>query len=168
MTILQNKITQYLQENSVRDLMKATQVSCGMIYLLKAGISRKYSKRILDAMYLFFALEKDWFYKKNILVPHSHNDLWQFFKLRRERLWLKRQDVAKMIKWEERQLKRFENWEVYYNANSYYFKELIVLYKLTDNEKELITNYSNSLKNLISLQKKEKVLFLNNKENNLK
>lgn len=167
MTILQSKIKEYLQNNSVRNLMKATNISCWIIYLLKDWVERKYNKRILDNIYLFFNIEKDVFYKKNIMVPQSHNSLGQFFKLRRERLWLKRSEVAKLIKWEERQIKRFENGEVYYNCNSYYFKELTILYNLTNKEKDLIKNYANSLKDLINLQKQEKVLFLNNKQNTL-
>lgn len=167
MAILQKKIKEYLQNHSVRNLMKATQISSGIIYLLKDWVERKYNKRILDNMYLFFHLEKDLFYKKNISIPQSSNFLWHFFKLRRERLWLKRNEVAKLIKWEERQIKRFENGEVCYNSNSYYFKELIKLYNINPQEKELIQNYTDSLKNLIHLQKQEKVLFLNNKENTL-
>lgn len=167
MTKLQTKINEYLKNNSIRSLMKETKVSCWIIYLLKDWVNRKYSKRILDNIYSLLKIEKDEFYKKNVFIPQSHNDLWLFFKIRRERLWLSTNQVAKLIKWEERQVRNFENWFVDYKPNSYYFTKLVELYDINWEEKEKILRYSNSLKELLDLQKKEKFLFLNNKENNL-
>lgn len=159
---IQEHIIDYLTSKWIRDLMLATGISSWTIYAIKNGqINRGYKKRILDSIYSFFWIPKDEFYRKSVLISPSKNYLWQFFKIRRERLWYTKKQIAKLIKWEERHVRRFENWYINYNPNSYYFKKILDVYNLTDIEKQAVLEYVQSIKKIIKLEKSENVLYLN-------
>ena len=74
-------------------------------------------------------------------------------KKRRDKLWLSKKDVAKIIKWTEREMTRIESWDVAPKFNSYYLRELIKLYKFSESEWNQIKWYVASLHDIIELNR---------------
>lgn len=157
---IQIKIKQYLEKDSARKFRDETWIWSWTIYSIKNWHkNKKYTKQTLDTIYDFFGLEKDLFYKENLKLNSWQEDpLWLLFKQRRELLWYKRAEVAKLIKWSDRHLRRIEAGDSTFRINSYYVKELVKLYDFTWEEINQIMFYITSLSDIISLSKKWDVL----------
>lgn len=155
------KIREYIDNNSARDLQQKCSVWAGTLYSLLKKENKKYYKEQLDRIYNFFWLEKDDFYFEKIQKYkwNTYNPLWELLRNRRKELWLTLEQVAKKIKWTDRHLRRLEAWEVFYSENNYYMRELLKLYEFSKIEQNLILTYVNSLWIIIEINKnKRKIL----------
>lgn len=155
------KIREYIDNNSARDLQQKCSVWAGILYSLLKKENKKYYKEQLDRIYNFFWLEKDDFYFEKIQKYkwNTYNPLWELLRNRRKELWLTLEQVAKKIKWTDRHLRRLEAWEVFYSENNYYMRELLKLYEFSKIEQNLILTYVNSLWIIIEINKnKRKIL----------
>jgi len=150
-------LAEFLENFSARKLREETGIWCGTIYAIKDWHkNKKYTKHTLDTLYEFFNLEKDLFYTENLKIHYQNeNPFWILFKTRREKLWFTKHEVAKKIKWTERHLTRIESWDSSYRINSYYLKELIVLYNFDQGQANQIMSYVLSLGDIIDLTKQE-------------
>ena len=155
---IQNKIKDFLDKKSARKLMQETWIGSWAIYsIMNWHKNKKYTKQTLDAIYDFFWLQKDIFYNENIKLHSGQGDpLWILFKKRREKLWLKREKVAKLIKWTDRHMRRIEAWDSTYKINSYYIKKLVELYQFNPEETNSIMFYISSLSDILKLVKEKK------------
>jgi len=156
MSLIQNKINDFLNENLVKDLRRETWIGCKAIYSIKNGYkNKKYTAQTLDILYEFFNIPKDDFYNENLKkwLKSDESILWILLKKRREKLNLTKIDVAKILKWTEREISRIEAWDVAPKLNSYYLKELLKLYKFSENERDQIRWYVSSLHDIIALNR---------------
>lgn len=155
--MLKEKIKKFLENHTVRELQKQAKVWAYVIYDLE-NEEKKFSKKVLDRLYDFFNLEKDDFYFSKLTKYkwYLYNPLWELLRKRREKLWLSREQVAKMIKWSDRHIRRLESWNMTYWSNYYYVKEIIKLYKFSKIEENQILSYVSSFSVIIELSKEEK------------
>jgi len=79
--------------------------------------------------------------------------LWNLFKKKRESKLLSKKEVAKIIKWTEREITRIESWDVAPKFNSYYLRELLKLYEFSESESNQIRWYVASLHDIIELNR---------------
>lgn len=149
--MLQEKIKEYIEKNSVRELQKKVWVGANVIYAILNSENRKYFKESLDKLYKFFDLAEDLFFKKNIILPKRKNPLWKLLYLKRLKLGLSENEVAKKLKCSLRQLKRIELGDLK-NYDSYFVKEILKLYNFSEVEKEKIWKYCKSLKDLQKIE----------------
>lgn len=161
MCIVIEKIREYIDNNSARDLQQKCSVWAGTLYSLLKKENKKYYKEQLDKIYDFFWLEKDDFYFEKIQKYkwNTYNPLWELLRNRRKELWLTLEQVAKKIKWTDRHLRRLEAWEVFYSENNYYMRELLKLYEFSKIEQNLILTYVNSLWIIIEINKNKRKIF---------
>lgn len=161
MCIVIEKIREYIDNNSARDLQQKCSVWAGTLYSLLKKENKKYYKEQLDRIYNFFWLEKDDFYFEKIQKYkwNTYNPLWELLRNRRKELWLTLEQVAKKIKWTDRHLRRLEAWEVFYSENNYYMRELLKLYEFSKIEQNLILTYVNSLWIIIEINKNKRKIF---------
>lgn len=155
--MLKEKIKKFLENHTVRELQKQAKVWAYVIYDLE-NEEKKFSKKVLDRLYNFFNLEKDDFYFSKLTKYkwYLYNPLWELLRKRREKLWLSIEQVAKMIKWSDRHIRRLESWNMTYWSNYYYVKEIIKLYKFSKIEENQILSYISSFSVIIELSKEEK------------
>ena len=156
MSLIQEKITSFLKENNMKILRRETWIWCKAIYSIKRWHrNKKYTKQTLDTLYDFFNLKKDKFYNDNLKkwLKSDESILWVLLKKKREQLWLSKKEVAKIIKWTEREMTRIESWDVAPKFNSYYLRELIKLYNFSESEWNQIKWYVASLHDIIELNR---------------
>lgn len=137
-------------------LRHETWIWCKAIYsIMRWHKNKKYTSQTLDTLYDFFELEKDNFYKENQKkwLKSDESILWVLLKKKREQLQLSKKEVAKIIKWTEREMTRIESWDVAPKFNSYYLRELIKLYNFSDSEWNQIKWYVASLHDIIELNR---------------
>lgn len=156
MVLVLKKIKEYLEKNTVRTLQENAKVWSYIIYDLEKEW-KKVSKKVLDRLYNFFELEKDDFYfsKLSNYKWYIYNPLWELLRKRREKLWFTREQIAKMIKWTDRHIRRLENGDMTYWSNYYYVKEILKLYKFSKIEENQILSYVSTFSIIIELSKKE-------------
>ena len=134
MSLIQDRIKEFLDQNNMKILRQETWIWCKAIYSIKNWHrNKKYTKQTLDTLYDFFNLTKDTFYIDNMKkwLKSDESILWVLLKNRRDKLWFSKKEVAKIIKWTEREMTRIEAWDVAPKFNSYYLRELIKLYKFS-------------------------------------
>ena len=156
MSLLQEKIIHFLDTNNMKILRQETWIWCKAIYSIKNWHrNKKYTKQTLDTLYDFFNLTKDTFYIDNMKkwLKSDESILWVLLKNRRDKLWFSKKEVAKIIKWTEREMTRIEAWDVAPKFNSYYLRELIKLYKFSESEWNQIKWYVASLHDIIELNR---------------
>lgn len=160
MYIIQNKLKEYIKLRSVRKFQEETWIGSWTIYsIMNWHKNKKYTKQTLDTLYDYFHLKIDVFYNENIKINSwQYNPLWVLFRERREELGYKIEEVAKVIKWSDRHLRRIESWDSTFRINSYYIKELVKLYQFNWEETNQIMFYITSLTDIINLSKKRDVL----------
>jgi len=157
MNLIQKKINDFLDENSVDELRKETWIGCKAIYSIRNGYkNKKYTNQTLDMLYEFFNVDKDDFYYENLKkwLKSDESILWSLLKKRREKLNLTKLDVANTLKWTVREISRIEAWDVAPKLNSYYLRELLKLYWFTESEWNQIRWYVSSLHDIIELNRK--------------
>lgn len=150
------KIREYLNEHTVRELQANAQISTGVIYDLDKP-NTFFWKKILDNLYKFFNLEKDEFYFSKLkgYKWHIHNPLWELLRKRRQKLNMTLAEVAKKIKWTDRHLRRLESWDMKYGGNYYYLREILKLYKFSELEQNQILAYISNYNIIIEISKAE-------------
>jgi len=156
MSLLQEKIIHFLDTNNMKILRQETWIWCKAIYSIKNWHrNKKYTKQTLDTLYDFFNLKIDKYYIDNMKkwLKSDESILWVLLKKRRDKLWLSKKDVAKIIKWTEREMTRIESWDVAPKFNSYYLRELIKLYEFSESEWNQIKWYVASLHDIIELNR---------------
>lgn len=155
--MLKEKIKKFLENHTVRELQDRAKIWAYVIYDLE-NEEKKFSKKVLDRLYDFFNLEKDDFYFSKLTKYkwYLYNPLWELLRKRREKLGLTREQVAKMIKWSDRHIRRLESWNMTYWSNYYYVKEIIKLYKFSKIEENQILSYVSNFSIIIELSKEEK------------
>lgn len=156
MSLIQQRIKEFLDINNMKKLRHETWIWCKAIYsIMRWYKNKKYTSQTLDTLYDFFELEKDNFYKENQKkwLKSDESILWILLKKKREQLQLSKKEVAKIIKWTEREMTRIESWDVAPKFNSYYLRELLNLYKFSENERNQIKWYVASLHDIIELNR---------------
>jgi hypothetical protein len=156
MSLIQQRIKKFLDLNNMKKLRHETWIWCKAIYsIMRWHKNKKYTSQTLDTLYDFFELEKDNFYKENQKkwLKSDESILWVLLKKKREQLQLSKKEVAKIIKWTEREMTRIESWDVAPKFNSYYLRELIKLYNFSDSEWNQIKWYVASLHDIIELNR---------------
>ena len=156
MSLIQDRIKEFLDQNNMKILRQETWIWCKAIYSIKNWHrNKKYTKQTLDTLYDFFNLTKDNFYIDNMKkwLKSDESILWVLLKNRRDKLWFSKKEVAKIIKWTEREMTRIEAWDVAPKFNSYYLRELIKLYKFSESEWNQIKWYVASLHDIIELNR---------------
>ncbi len=156
MSLIQQRIKEFLEKNNMKKLRQETWIWCKAIYSIKNWHrNKKYTAQTLDTLYEFFELKKDKFYKDNMKkwLKSDESVLWNLMKTRREKLNLSKKEVAKMIKWTEREITRIEAWDVAPKFNSYYLRELLRLYGFSEPEWNQIRWYVASLHDIIELNR---------------
>jgi|SaaInlStandDraft_7_1057024.scaffolds.fasta_scaffold04692_4 hypothetical protein len=156
MSLIQDRIKEFLDQNNMKILRQETWIWCKAIYSIKNWHrNKKYTKQTLDTLYDFFNLTKDTFYIDNMKkwLKSDESILWVLLKNRRDKLWFSKKEVAKIIKWTEREMTRIEAWDVAPKFNSYYLRELIKLYKFSESEWNQIKWYVASLHDIIELNR---------------
>ena len=156
MSLIQQRIKEFLDINNMKKLRHETWIWCKAIYsIMRWHKNKKYTSQTLDTLYDFFELEKDNFYKENQKkwLKSDESILWVLLKKKREQLQLSKKEVAKIIKWTEREMTRIESWDVAPKFNSYYLRELIKLYNFSDSEWNQIKWYVASLHDIIELNR---------------
>ena len=156
MSLIQQRIKEFLDINNMKKLRHETWIWCKAIYsIMRWHKNKKYTSQTLDTLYDFFELEKDNFYKENQKkwLKSDESILWVLLKKKREQLQLSKKEVAKIIKWTEREMTRIESWDVAPKFNSYYLRELIKLYNFSDTEWNQIKWYVASLHDIIELNR---------------
>ena len=156
MNLIQQRIKEFLDINNMKKLRHETWIWCKAIYsIMRWHKNKKYTSQTLDTLYDFFELEKDNFYKENQKkwLKSDESILWVLLKKKREQLQLSKKEVAKIIKWTEREMTRIESWDVAPKFNSYYLRELIKLYNFSDSEWNQIKWYVASLHDIIELNR---------------
>ena len=156
MSLIQDRIKEFLDQNNMKILRQETWIWCKAIYSIKNWHrNKKYTKQTLDTLYDFFNLTKDTFYIDNMKkwLKSDESILWVLLKNRRDKLWFSKKEVAKIIKWTEREMTRIEAWDVAPKFNSYYLRELIKLYEFSESEWNQIKWYVASLHDIIELNR---------------
>lgn len=156
MSLIQEKIKEFIDINNMKILRQETWIWCKAIYSIKNWHrNKKYTKQTLDTLYDFFEISKDKFYIDNMKkwLKSDESILWVLLKKRRDKLWLSKKEVAKIIKWTEREMTRIESWDVAPKFNSYYLRELIKLYNFSESEWNQIKWYVASLHDIIELNR---------------
>jgi len=156
MSLIQDRIKEFLDQNNMKILRQETWIWCKAIYSIKNWHrNKKYTKQTLDTLYDFFNLTKDTFYIDNMKkwLKSDESILWVLLKNRRDKLWFSKKEVAKIIKWTEREMTRIEAWDVAPKFNSYYLRELIKLYNFSESEWNQIKWYVASLHDIIELNR---------------
>jgi len=156
MSLIQQRIKEFLDINNMKKLRHETWIWCKAIYsIMRWHKNKKYTSQTLDTLYDFFELEKDNFYKENQKkwLKSDESILWVLLKKKREQLQLSKKEVAKIIKWTEREMTRIESWDVAPKFNSYYLRELIKLYNFSESEWNQIKWYVASLHDIIELNR---------------
>ena len=156
MSLIQDRIKEFLDQNNMKILRQETWIWCKAIYSIKNWHrNKKYTKQTLDTLYDFFNLTKDTFYIDNMKkwLKSDESILWVLLKKRRDKLWFSKKEVAKIIKWTEREMTRIEAWDVAPKFNSYYLRELIKLYNFSESEWNQIKWYVASLHDIIELNR---------------
>ena len=156
MSILQEKITSFLDNHWTKKLRQETWIWCKAIDSIKKGYkNKKYTKQTLDTLYEFFDIEKDKFYRDNLKkwIKSDESALWSLLRKKREQVWLSKKEVAKIIKWTERHLSRIEAWDMTPHFNSYYLREILKVYKFSEEDSNQIRWYVASLHDIIELNR---------------
>lgn len=116
---------------------------------------KKQRKETLDILYEYFKLEKDDFYNENIKkwqMP-TQSVLGTFLRRKRLEKWLSIHDVAKKIKWDDRQIARIEAGDSLPDYSSYYITKFFEIYEFTDDEKNTVSWFIVILRDLVNLSK---------------
>jgi len=156
MSLLQEKIVEFMSNNTINKLRLETWIWCKAMYSLKNWYkNKKYTKQTLDTLYDYFDIKQDEFYNENMKkwLKSDESILWNLFKKKRESKWLSKKEVAKIIKWTEREITRIESWDVAPKFNSYYLRELLKLYDFSESESNQIRWYVASLHDIIELNR---------------
>jgi ribosome-binding protein aMBF1 (putative translation factor) len=116
---------------------------------------KKQRRKTLDILYEYFRLPKDDFYNENIKkwqMP-TQSVLWTFLRQKRLAKWLSIHDVARKIKWDDRQIARIEAGDSLPHYSSYYITKFFEIYEFTDEEKNTVSWFIVILRDLVNLSK---------------
>jgi hypothetical protein len=152
------KIRTYLKddERNSTTLSNATGVDVGIINSILSGKRKKYRSTTLDILYEYFGIERDDYYKENLKrwVMPVESILGSILRNRRIQMWYSIEDVANLVKWEERQLARIEAGDSLPSYQSYYISKLLPLYQFTPQEQEQIRWFICILKDMVKIHNK--------------
>lgn len=141
MFLLQEKIIEFEKENWLKQLFFATGINVWILRKIKNwNRKHKYKRITLNSLYTYFKIQRDSFYIENMKkrVKPTESLLWEIFREKRISLGYELYDVAKLIKWDVRQLARFEAWDSLPSYRGYYINELVKLYWFDEETTEKI------------------------------
>lgn len=95
--------------------------------------------------------------RNNETIKHfqpTNSILGSIFRLRRLSLGYKMEDVARIIKANERSIRRIEEWKALSSYTSYIVSQLIIAYEFTPQEAEKIRWFICIIKDMITIAKK--------------
>lgn len=156
---IQEEITNYLTKHSLSSLWEKTHIDVRQIKALLNYSSNqeiKFTQRVLDRIYHFFWLDKDDFYRRNLKKRYKPTEaiLGNIFRHKRIELWYSLKEIAYMLKWDERQLRRIESWDSLPWYSSYYITQLIKIYWFNQNEAETIRWFICILSDMVKINNK--------------
>lgn len=116
----------------------------------------KYKISTLDALYTYFKIEKDEWYRQNLKKWHEQHDsiLGNIFREKRIEMNLTIHEVAQRIRVDEKTIKNIETGNSLPHFNQYTFKKLMNLYSFDDEEKTTIAWWITITHDLMMVYKK--------------
>ena len=153
---IKQKIREFLSKNSLTLLSDKTKIDPRQIKLILEDDKHKFQQSTLDVLYDFFDLDKDSFYRDNLKIRYRPTEavLWNILRGKRIKMWWSLSEVAYMIKWDERQLRRIESWDSLPSYKSYYITQLVKLYRFNPHEEEIIRWFICILSDMIKINNK--------------
>ena len=157
--MLVKAIKEYLKDNTLQDLYRATGISPSVFYSLIKRDWKKYNKTTLDILYAFFSLEHDDFYKENQKkrYPKTPSLFWTFIRQKRLKLNIDMKELSNGIKVDKRALARIESWDALPTFDSWTIQHLMDTLQFNEDEKIMAQLYINAMKWLEKMVKKNDI-----------
>ncbi len=154
MTII-NKLENEVNQKWIKQVSYDTWLSFKCIENCIRWRYKKYRRHTLDILYEYFKQDKDFFYDENAKkweMP-TQSVLGSFLREKRLKQWLTVHQVAKLIKWDDRQIARIEAWDSLPHFWLYYMTKFFEVYELNDEEKNTVSWFIVILRDLLNLHK---------------
>lgn len=158
MTIIESLINE-VRIKWIKQVSDSTGLSVKCVENCVTGKNKKFRRHTLDILYEYFKVEKDEFYNDNTKkweMP-TQSILWTFLREKRVEKWYTIHQVARLIKWDDRQIARIEAGDSLPHYSSYYFTKFFELYEFNEEEKNTVSWFIVILKDLVNLSKKTKI-----------
>lgn len=148
MSMLVEKIKQYLDENTIQDLYHATGVNTGVFYSLLKRDWKKYNKNTLDILYSFFGLPRDQFYNDNLKkwYPKTPSLFGTFVRYKRLHQEVDLKELAVKLRMDERALARLESGDALPTFDSWTIQHMMDALDFTSEERTMAKIYIDNMK----------------------
>lgn len=148
-----------IDAEKTKDLQRLSselQLEYWFLWSFKNQKHQRYNVKYIDRIYKYFDLEPDdWYYRnRKLWNKKTYSVIWSILRIGRIRKWLSVDDLARMIKWDKRQIMRIEHWDSLPSVNSYYISEMLNLYDFTEEERIKIKYWIALLQDLTKIFKK--------------
>lgn len=149
-------IIDYEQEHDLQTLARKMWLEYGFLWSFKNNKYQKYRVKYVDIIYDYFDIDHDKRYFDNHKMRNrkTYTIIWSIFRLWRIRKSLSVEDVAKILKWDKRQIMRIEHGDSLPSTNSYYISEMLKLYEFSEEEEIKIKYWIALLQDLHKIFKK--------------
>lgn len=137
-------------------MSKKIGVCYSFMYQIVRGDPKKIRHVVLDEIYQFYKVEKDEFYLENMKKwePPTQSILWSLLRSKRHQKKMSVEDVARLIRWDARQIRRIEAGDSLPSYSSYYMTKFFEVYELNEEEKQTISWFIVILRDVVNLYNK--------------
>lgn len=144
------------KEADLQTLARKMKLEYGFLWSFKNNKYQKYRVKYVDVIYDYFWLERDkWYYDNHKMWNRkTYTIIGSIFRLWRIREWYTVEEVARLLKWDKRQIMRIEHWDSLPSTNSYYISEMLKLYNFNEDEEIKIKYWIALLQDLHKIFKK--------------
>lgn len=144
------------KDKNLESIAKDVGVSWSFLWSIKNWKSNKYRQKWIDKLYSYFSLTKDkWYYNnKKMWYKKTFSVIWNIMRIARIHKGRDIKHVAKLSKWDVRQISRIELWDSLPLSESYYISRMLENYDFEDEEKDTIRYGIIILQDLIKIFKK--------------
>lgn len=151
------KLKEDIKKLWAHTMSKKTGICYSFLYQVSRGENPKKIRHvILDKIYNHYRMERDDFYVQNMMKWEKPTDsiLGSFLRIKRIQKGYSVHDVAKILKWDFRQIQRIETWRSLPSYTSYYITNFFTIYEFTEDEKQAVWWYIITLRDLMTLYNK--------------